>query len=65
MDTLMGFAVLGIATLVALFSALGLNWLLLRTAFVLMQPATANRRVTSPAIEHGTRLAARAYGQLR
>ncbi|MGA2300618.1 MAG: hypothetical protein ABSG77_07985 [Candidatus Acidiferrum sp.] len=65
MDTLFSFATVLTATILALFAALGLHWLLLRAAFLLMQPATANRRVAQPAIEHATRLVAHAYGQRR
>lgn len=65
MDTLLSFAIVLAATILALFAALGLHWLLLRAAFLLMQPATASRRVAQPAIVHGTRLVARAYAQHR
>jgi hypothetical protein len=65
MDTLLGFAALVITSLVALFTALALDWLLLRGMFLLMQPATANRRISPPAIERGTQLVARAYGHTR
>ena len=65
MDTMIGFAALVITSLVALFAALALDWLLLRGMFLLMQPATANRRIPAPAIEHGTQLVARAYGHTR
>jgi hypothetical protein len=65
MDTILGFAVVIIATILALFAALGLDWLLLRAAFRLMQPATASRRVSQPAIVHATRLVAHAYAQRR
>jgi hypothetical protein len=65
MDTMIGFAALVITSLVALFAALALDWLLLRGMFLLMQPATANRRISAPAIERGTQLVARAYGHTR
>ncbi len=65
MDTLLSFATLLAATILALFVALGLHWLLLRAAFLLMQPATASRRVAQPAIEHATRMVAHAYAQRR
>lgn len=65
MDTLLSFAIVLAATILALFAALGLHWLLLRAAFLLMQPATAGRRAPQPAIEHGTRLVAHAYAQHR
>lgn len=61
MDTMITFTALLITSLVALFAALALDWLLLRGMFLLMQPATANRRIPAAAIEQGTQLAARAY----
>ncbi len=65
MDTMIQFVALTITSLVALFAALALDWLLLRGMFLLMQPATADRRIPVGAIEHGTQLAARAYGQVK
>jgi hypothetical protein len=65
MDTILTFATVLAATLLALFAALGLHWLLLRAAFLLMQPATASRRVAQSVIVHGTRLVAHAYAQRR
>ena len=65
MDTLLSFAIVLTATILALFAALGLHWLLLRAAFLLMQPATASRRVAQPAIVDGARLATHAYAQRR
>ena len=65
MDTILTFATVLAATILALFVALGLHWLLLRAAFRLMEPATAGRRVAQPAIVHGTRLVAHAYAQHR
>jgi hypothetical protein len=65
MDTFIGFAAVVMATIVALFSALALQAVLLRAVFALMAPATAARRFATPAIEHGTRMAARAYAKAR
>ena len=65
MDTILGSVIITTATILALFAALGLDWLLLRGVFLLMQPATADRRIPQLAIEHGTRLAAHAYAQRR
>jgi len=65
MDTILSFATVLAATILALFAALGLHWLLLRAAFLLMQPATATRRIPRPAFVHGTRLVAHAYAQHR
>ena len=44
MTTVANFATLTTATLLALGTAGALNWLCLRLAFVLMQPAAARRR---------------------
>ena len=63
MDTMLGFAALTITTVVALFTALALQTMLLRLAFALMQPATADRRNPRPAIERGAQLAARAFSK--
>jgi hypothetical protein len=65
MDTFFAFAAVVMATIVALFSALALQALLLRAAFALMQPATAGRRIALPAIERGTHLVARASAKGR
>jgi hypothetical protein len=65
MDSMLGFASLVIATILALFAALALDWLLLKAAFVLMQPATTDRSTSRPALESGVRMAARAFGRGR
>ena len=65
METMLTFVGLVITTLVALFAALALQTLLLRAAFALMQPATANRGIPQPAVEHGTQLVARAFRRAR
>jgi hypothetical protein len=65
MDTLLGFAAVVTATIVALFTALGLQALLLRGVFALMQPATADHRIAGAPIEQGTRLAAQAFVKVR
>jgi len=54
MDTFFGFAAVVITTIVALFSALALQALLLRGVFALMQPATADRRPVRPSLVVGT-----------
>jgi hypothetical protein len=63
MDTFFGFAAVVITTIVAFFSALALQALLLRAAFALMQPAAAGRRVTSRAMERESQLVARAFAK--
>jgi hypothetical protein len=65
MDTFIGFAAVVMTTIVALFSALALQALLLRGVFALMQPATAGRRIVSPSVARGTQLVARAYAKTR
>jgi hypothetical protein len=59
MDTFFGFAAVVMTTIIALFSALALQALLLRGVFALMEPATASRRIAPPSIARGTRLVAR------
>ena len=54
METLIGFASVVIATLVALFAALALEMALLKATFLLMQPATADRRAPRPDLHRGT-----------
>ena len=61
METMFGFAALVIATILGLFAALALQAVLLKATFVLMQPATADRRIPRPAIERGSQMVARAY----
>jgi len=63
METMFGFAALVMATILGLFAALALQALLLRAAFALMQPATADRRPVRPPLERGVQLAARAYAR--
>ncbi|HKN25550.1 MAG TPA: hypothetical protein VJX72_11945 [Candidatus Acidoferrum sp.] len=65
MDAFLSFAAIAITTIIALFAALALQALLLRATVALMQPATASRRIAPTAIEHGTRMAARAYVKAR
>jgi hypothetical protein len=63
METMFGFAALVMATILGLFAALALQTLLLKVAFALMQPATADRRIPRPTIERGAQMAARAYAR--
>lgn len=64
METMFGFAAVGMVTLVSLFAALALQGLLMKLAFQLMQPATVGRRVVvKPAIERGTQMVARVYAR--
>jgi hypothetical protein len=63
MITMLNFTMLAIATMFAVAAAAVLSWLLLRIAFVLMQPATATaRRVpVRTDLAHGTAQLARTY----
>ena len=63
METMFGFAAVVLATLVSLFAALALQGLLMKLAFQLMQPATADRRVLVAPIERGTRRVAQVYAR--
>jgi hypothetical protein len=76
METMITFAGVTIATLVALFAALALQTLFLKATFALIRPLTVNRnRVASNAlgtmrnsrgaVEQGARLVAHAYGKTR
>lgn len=65
MDTFIAFAAIVMTTIVALFSALALQAVLLRATFAIMQPAGAQRRIAPPSVEHGTRMAARAFAKAR
>jgi hypothetical protein len=64
MDTFLGLAAVVMTTIIALFTAMGLQALLLRATLALMQPATA-RRITPPSMERGTQLVARAFAKGR
>ncbi|HVM74994.1 MAG TPA: hypothetical protein VMT75_05075 [Candidatus Saccharimonadales bacterium] len=64
METMIGFAAVGMVTLFSLFAALALQGLLMKLAFQLMQPATADRRVAVKApIERGARMVAQVYAR--
>jgi hypothetical protein len=65
MNAMLNFATLAIATLFAVAAAAGVHWLLLRAAFVLMQPATARRISPRPDLARGTAQLARAFASNR
>ncbi len=65
MDMFIGFAALIITLLLSLFAALALDWLLLRGVFLIIEPATADRRVLTTGLDRGTQLAALAYARTR
>ncbi len=64
MDTFLGLTAVVLTTIIALFTAMGLQALLLRATLALMQPAAA-RRVAPPSMERGTQLVARAFAKGR
>jgi hypothetical protein len=65
MITLLNFAILATATVLAVAAAAALAWTFLRAALVLMRPATARRISQGPALVRGTAQLARAYADHR
>ena len=65
MNAILNLATLAIATLFAVAAAAAVNWLLLRAAFVLMQPATARRISVGTDLARGTAQLARAFASNR
>lgn len=72
MIEMLHFATLVFTTLFAAAAAAGLHWMLLRTMFVLMRPATARQRALqrellrgTAALAQGTAQLARAYASQR
>jgi hypothetical protein len=65
MNAMLNFTILAIATMFAVAAAAGLNWLFLQAAFVLMQPATAQRVSARPDLVRGTTQLARAFASNR
>jgi hypothetical protein len=63
METMLGFAMVVTTTLVSLFVALALQAVLMKLAFQLMQPATADRQVMKAPVERGTQMLARVYAK--
>jgi hypothetical protein len=62
MEAMAQFAVLAVATVMAMVAALGLNWFFLRAAFYLMQPAAVRpARAVHADLVHGVRAAARQF----
>ncbi len=64
MAGILGFTGIVITTLIAVSAAVALDWALLNGVFLLMRPATAQRRAPLQ-FERGTRLAARACAKVR
>jgi hypothetical protein len=73
METLITFAGVSVATVMALFAALAMQSLFLKATFALMAPAAAGKnsapamvaRNTRTAVERGARLLAQAYDKAR
>jgi len=65
MIAMLHFATLLITTLFAAAAAVALDWMLLRTMFLLMSPATARRRTAPTRLASGTAQLARAYATHR
>jgi hypothetical protein len=65
MIAMIHFATLVITTLFAAAVAVALNWVLLRAAFSLMQPATARRSASRTELVRGTTQLARAFAAHR
>ena len=65
MIAMLDFAILAIATMLAVASAAGLSWMFLRVAFALMHPATARRIPLSTELARGTAQLVRAYAANR
>jgi hypothetical protein len=65
MIAMLQFATLVITTMFAAAAAVGLHWLLLRAAFLMMRPATARRISVRPELARGTAHLARAFASQR
>jgi hypothetical protein len=65
MITLLGFTTLAVATIFALAAGTAFQWLMLRAACFLMQPAAAQRRPVRSELARGTAQLARAYAPHR
>jgi hypothetical protein len=65
MIAMLQFATLVITTMFAAAAAVGLHWLFLRAAFLLMRPATARRIPVRTELGRGTTQLARAYASQR
>ena len=65
MIAVLQFATLVITTMFAVAAATGLHWLLLKAAFLLMRPATAQRIAGRTELGRGTAQLVRAYSAQR
>ncbi len=65
MIAILSLATLVITTMFAAAAAVGLNWLFLRAAFLMMRPATARRIPLRAELARGTAQLARAFAPQR
>jgi hypothetical protein len=65
MNAMLQFATLVITTMFAAAAAVGLHWLCLEAAFLLMRPATARRIPARTELARGTARLVRAYSAQR
>jgi hypothetical protein len=65
MASMLGFTGIILTTVVALAAAIALDWALLKSILLLMQPATAQRRTSRPELQRGAQLVAHAYAKAR
>jgi hypothetical protein len=65
MIAMLQFATLVITTMFAVAAAVGLHWLFLRAAFLMMRPATARRIRVRTELARGTAQLARAFTSQR
>ena len=65
MIAMLQFATLVITTILAAAAAVGLHWLFLRAAFLMIRPATARRIPVRTELAHGTARLARALASQR
>ena len=65
MIAMLHFATLVITTLFAAAAAVAIHWMLLRTMFVLMRPATARRKPAPAQLARGTAQFVHAYATSR
>lgn len=65
MLAMLQFATLFITTMFAAAAAVGLHWLCLEAAFLMMRPATARRIPARTELARGTAQLARSYSGLR
>jgi hypothetical protein len=65
MVSMLGLTGIILTTVVALAAAIALDWALLKSILLLMQPATAQRRTARPELQRGAQLVAHAYAKAR